>query len=851
MPIPQDRRKCLSHQWQEWMMRIFSWTAVAAFVIAAGDLRGAELPVWRGPAEPHKFIDSVGRRAVLMGHEDGTFEAWIMPVKVLRDFRMSVYFDGSLEPVPLGDLAESVSVKPGQVTITHAHAAFTIRQTWVACLEKPAATVLLEIDTARPLRLRASFTLEMKPMWPASFGGQSSDWDEREHALAISEGLRRYAAVIGSPQFARASEQVGHQLPERTVLLEMDITPEIAKRGPIPIVIAGSGNGAKDAMAVYREALAEAGSAREQTASYYREFLSRTIHVHTPDPILNRAFEWAKIAVDQGWQCDDGVGCGLVAGYGLSGASERPGFAWFFGGDALMNSWSIVDYGDFARARGVLEFLRDHQRADGKIEHELTQSAALLDWTKYSYGYYHADTTALYLFSAAGYVERSGDVDFLRRSWDSLARAYQYCSANVDSDGLISNLKAGAAAVETGALSGRVAKDVYLAGAWLAALEGFAQMAPLAGHDDLAQRAREQLARGRTSLNGWFLDAKGFFPFGQLTDGSTYEALSGWQAIAVAHGGLDAQHAGRAASSFNRPELSADWGVRLFATDSPSYDPLSYNDGSVWPFVSGFTMMAEFKQHRWQGGLQHLYGIAALTGVSGPGLITEYMSGDRAQQLQRAVPHQLFSSTAVIHPLISGLLGLDGNEQGAVLHVTPHLPPNWNEVSFSGYRIGTANVNGRFTRGKGTLRLRLSVEGAPLKIELAPGLPPGSIPALVYLNGKPAAFQVIASDVDVHAVVESPEGQEFDLVIDFDEGVDILPELVAAEPGDRSHAVRLIETKVEPNRVTFVLAGPAGRKVDVQAWHGDSWQRKGSGAGVQFPNAQGEFSRASVVFQRR
>ena len=147
-----------------------------------------------------------------MGHEDGTFEAWIMPVKVLRDFRMSVYFDGSLEPVPLADLAESISVRPGQVTITHAHAAFSIRQTWVASLEKPAATVLLQIDTARPLRLRAAFTLEMKPMWPASFGGQSSDWDEREHALVISQGRRRFAAVIGGPQFDGALSVLGGRL---------------------------------------------------------------------------------------------------------------------------------------------------------------------------------------------------------------------------------------------------------------------------------------------------------------------------------------------------------------------------------------------------------------------------------------------------------------------------------------------------------------------------------------------------------------------------------------------------------------------------------------------------------------
>src|SRR5579864_753230 len=828
------------------MLRVFS----AVLLLSSASALSGEPLVWRGPAEPHKFIDSVGHRAVLMGREDGTFEAWIMPVKVLRDFRMSVYFDGSLEPVPLADLAERVAASPGHVTITHAHAAFTIRQTWVASLEKPAAAVLLDIETARPLRLRAAFTLEMKPMWPASFGGQSSDWEERDHALVITEGLRKHALVVGSPDFARASEQVGHQLPDRTVLLEMDITPERARRGPIPIVIAGSGAGREDALKIYRGALAEAGSLVAQADRYYAGFHARTFEVHTPDETLNRAFAWAKIATDQGWQCDDGVGCGLVAGYGLSGASERPGFAWFFGGDAFMNSWSIVDYGDFERARSTFEFLRDHQRADGKMEHELTQSAALLDWNKYPYGYYHADTTALYLFSAARYVRRSGDLDFLKRSWDSLEKAYGYCASALDEDGLMSNVKGGAAAVETGALSGRVAKDVYLAGAWLAALDGYAQLAELAGHAAEAEQARRQLTRGRSSLNGWFLDAKGFLPFGRLTDGSTYEALSGWQAIAIAHGGLDPARAARAASSFNRPELSADWGVRLFATDSPSYDPLSYNDGSVWPFVTGFTMMAEYKQHRAQAALQHLYGVAALTGVSGPGFIPEYMSGDRAQTLQRAVPHQLFSSTAVIHPLISGLLGLDGDAAAGALSVAPHLPPDWSEVSFARYRLGASEVSGKFTRAKGMLRVRVTVEGKPLRILVSPALPPGSSSVSAELNGKPVAARAQPSDVDLHAFVDAGIGQQAELVLRFDEGVEILPELVAAEPGDRSHAVRLVETKVERDRITFELAGPSGKTADVRAWHGDRWVRDG-GAAVKFPQSNSEFSRSTVIFRRR
>ena len=315
---------------------------------------------------------------MILGREDGTFEAWINPVKMVRDFRLSVYLDGALEPVPLSDWAETVNVHPGYSTIVHSHAAFTIRQTWVAAVDRPALFVLLDVDTDKPLRLRATFVPEFKPMWPASFGGQSSYFDEQEHAFVLGEGLRRWAGVIGCPLFSKSSEQVGHQMPDRTVMLEMEITPEVARRGVVPIVIVASNAGGEEARKLYRAELARAGSALQESSAYYRSFDERAMRVDTPAQVLNHAFDWARFALEKGWQCDDGVGCGLVAGFGPSGASERPGFAWFFGGDALMNSWSIVDYGDFARARSVLEFLRDHQRADGKIAHELTQSLALL-----------------------------------------------------------------------------------------------------------------------------------------------------------------------------------------------------------------------------------------------------------------------------------------------------------------------------------------------------------------------------------------------------------------------------------------------------------------------------------------
>src|SRR5256885_13640895 len=102
------------------------------------------------------------------------------------------------------------------------------------------------------------------------------------------------------------------------------------------------------------------------------------------------------------------LGTGLVAGYRKSGESERPGFALFFGRDALWTSFALNSYGDFATTRTALEFLKKYQRADGKIPHEISQSAALIPWfTDYEFPWASADATPLYVIAHADYFRTS------------------------------------------------------------------------------------------------------------------------------------------------------------------------------------------------------------------------------------------------------------------------------------------------------------------------------------------------------------------------------------------------------------------------------------------------------------
>src|SRR5258708_19645104 len=89
------------------------------------------------------------------------------------------------------------------------------------------------------------------------------------------------------------------------------------------------------------------------------------------------------------------LGRGRVGGYRTSGESQRPGFAWFFGRDSEWTELGLDAVGDFATTRTALDFLSKFQREDGKVPHEIAQSASLVSWFKdYPYGFASAGASA-------------------------------------------------------------------------------------------------------------------------------------------------------------------------------------------------------------------------------------------------------------------------------------------------------------------------------------------------------------------------------------------------------------------------------------------------------------------------
>src|SRR5204863_8376027 len=219
------------------------------------------------------------------------------------------------------------------------------------------------------------------------------------------------------------------------------------------IAIAASVNGHAEAENTYKSLISSYVAKEKEAAEYYGDYLNRTVSLELPDAQLQQAYDWARISVIQVLVTNPYLGTGLVAGYRMSGTSQRPGFAWFFGRDSFWTAQALDAEGDFSTTRTVLEFISKYQRADGKIPHEISQGASFVNWfTDYPYGYASADATPLYIIAANDYVTESGDAAFAREKWDSLWKAYQFLRSTYDSQGLPQNFGFGHGWVEGGPL---------------------------------------------------------------------------------------------------------------------------------------------------------------------------------------------------------------------------------------------------------------------------------------------------------------------------------------------------------------------------------------------------------------
>jgi glycogen debranching enzyme len=764
------------------------------------------------PTQPVQPFTVAGERGVLVGTQDGQFESWILPVKLISHLTIEANVEGYSVPIAVNQQAANIEVRPDRTTITYSHIAFTLRQIMFSPDDLAAANtpstgpvVLFQIDSDHALDLVFRFTPEMRWMWPKRNDGiPGPDWVKTPSGGYYTLHMD-YPDLAGAITIPTATPGILAPYQERPQVhpleLHLHYDPRRDGRGanarlfPLLMAVGTTPEAASnEALGAALAHLNDSIPALYKThAEHYAKLAAETTSIETPDKALNQAFQWGVVSIEQLKAHEFASNqTALVAGYYASGDSARPGFGWFFGRDALYTLYAVNGFGDFALTRAELEFLIARQRPDGKIMHEFSQTAGdpVVDWKAFPYMYAAADATPLFLMAARDYLRASGDVEFVKAHREVIEKAWAFesaASSDTDHDGIYDNSQ-GTGWVESWPHDRMPHQEVYLA-----LLDEQASLA----YDDLEKALGNSYQAGTERAHAiqakieqeYYDKEKGCYAFSHNlagdpngeTDRATtvYPAIAWWDWNGP---NPPIAHAAECTRQFASPALATDWGLRDVADTEPFYDGMSYHQGSVWPLFTGWGTLAEYRAGQPMAGEQMLMQNVDLTWAQDPGAVTELLSGDFFVPFGRSTSHQLWSSAMVITPTLRGLFGISVDAATKTITVNPHLPAEWDKAEINNLRLGGRTVDLIFNRiggvmqvgatdgGNGSMQLRTDLPGALVPKASMKNLPLLEIPlpavevgpsshTLPTAGSRPARAKILQTSDSSRSLSVTIEGQ--------------------------------------------------------------------------------------------
>jgi glycogen debranching enzyme len=672
----------------------------------------------------------VGPRGALLGDQDGSFELWLFPWKVLSKMRISAAMQDYDVPIEVNNHAASIEVRPEATIITFSHANFTVKEVLVApkdVADYAGAMAFFEIESVRPMTLTFSFTPEMKKMWPApSDDMPSPEWVKTAPSsgyymlhLNFPDNAAGLAMPTAEPGIMEPYQERAASYPLQFVLR---FDPKKDEGKVYPLLAVTSTSKATSTKEIIGQRLAELDNASSaiytRNQEYYANLVKTRMHIETPDERLNQAFSWAEVSIDQlrVITSPDHSEEALTAGFVGSGDSVRPGFGWFFGRDALWTIFALNGTGGFETTRQEIEFLLKRQSPDGKIPHEWSQTASVVDWKSLPYEYASADATTLLPMAMDDYLQVTGDESFIEAHWENLARAWKFeTTHDADKDGIYDNSE-GSAWVESWVPS-MPQQEIYLALLDEEASVAFAHLAAKTGHADLAAEAQSRAEKIRGTIEREYYEPRSQLYAFSWNSGTQDTTSTIFPSVAWWDGSTTLAHPDKMISKWESAEFSTDWGTRPVSDHTSFYDPISYHQGSVWPLFTGWVSVAEYRMHHGLSAYEHLMQNVDMTWEQDLGNVTELLSGEFNQPLGRSTAHQLWSAAMVISPVVRGMFGLEWNEMQGTLSVTPTLPVEWESAKLDSIPFGNGRLDLTLERDGTDLVIRAVGRPAGLKLE--------------------------------------------------------------------------------------------------------------------------------------
>jgi glycogen debranching enzyme len=414
----------------------------------------------------------------------------------------------------------------------------------------------------------------------------------------------------------------------------------------------------------------------------------------------------------------------------LMPAAGYPLYPGAFGRDAATASWQAAafDHGGLVRdTTSKLARLQGTRRDDSRDEQfgRIIQQARrdpLSRLGELPFGRYYGDVASpfMYIIAVGNAYAASGDRMLVERNWDPMRRVLDWAryGGDLDGDGYIDYLTLSehgprhqawkdsdnAVVDEQGRQIDAPFASCETQGYYMAALQFMAAFSLVMGHKKEAVSLWREAGALKERFNrDFWLEEEGFVAFGLDADRRPIRVLTSNAAQCIATGIVADEHLPRLVDRIFQPDLFSGWGIRTISTGNPSYNPLSYHLGSVWPVENGsivFGLRRYGFDDRAVELARALYDLALLwPGGRTPECVGGYAREERGHPGAYPQANSFQTWNQSVFPiLLQSLLGAVPVAPLRLLVLDPVLPPWLPEITIRGWRIGEATISVRFRR---------------------------------------------------------------------------------------------------------------------------------------------------------
>ena len=865
--LNQFTRNCLNYLAGKPMdSKTFYWedrpTEVVSEELAVEKVAMSQPVAWKLPAiaetieweATNTSIDLPSRRTVLVAKEkSGIEEIWTHPFLSLRDYRVWLDVAGQDTLVSLASYQSKVELRANAIIRTYQGDGFQMKEVLTSQVDKPVIVAHYEWTGNAIRRIVTDYKSNLRFMWPYdenALGSIFYHWSAEANAFIVRDVNKEFVSLVGANlpgksllagRFDNFNYPGGQPQGVNTDKLQVasSVSYEVADKQAFDLFMVAGNEGLDKALAEYAVAMKSPQDIFNTSQNYYTDYLNDNLSITTPDTLFNEGLRWATLSSAQFIVETPGIGTSLMAGYstsrrGWGGAhkvSGRPGYAWYFGRDAVWSAFAFAGLGDFQTVREVLETLIRYQQVDGKIYHELTSSGSV--------HFDASDATPLFVNLMARYLRATGDIEFIKQHSSAIVRAMDYCySTDTDGDHLIEITNVGHGWLEGGELYGSHT-EFYLSGLWNAALNDAAYLAAQVGDTENEAKYAAEAKVVNKIINRDFWNEKGYFNYGKRKDGSFTDECIVLTTVPVYMGVTDIDNSYRMVKEFASGRYSADWGVRMIDDSHSVFSPTAYHFGSVWPLFTGWTALAEYQVGRYNQGFSHIMSnMLNYKGIS-HGRVPEVING-LVYKPSGVTLHQCWSETMVLQPAVEGMLGFVPDALNKRMVLAPRLPFHWNSLQVKNLRMADASLSLDMTKEKGKQVYNLS-STHPVAVDFRPMLAPGTQVEQVRVNGEKATYELLANREYVVIDLAIALDKNASVEITFREGMSAQPAYRLSQYEEMSKGIHVISQCVENGVLEVVAEGRSETTCPLELYLPDGYERI-EGVSSEVKNANGVYT---------